>query len=151
VPTRPIEFPVQQEVEVSIIIPVFNQLRFTQACLDSLQQDQATERFEVIVVDDCSTDGTAQALPRIQGVVYLRNETNSGFIASCNRGAEAARGKYLVFLNNDTLVRQGWLAALIDTFAEEPRAGIVGSKLLYPNDRLRSRRDCMARCIGMEL
>ena len=136
VPTRPIEFPFQQQVEVSIIIPVFNQLRFTQACLDSLQEDQGTEPFEVIVVDDCSTDGTAEAVPRIPGVVYLRNETNSGFIASCNRGAEAARGKYLVFLNNDTLVRPGWLTALIDTFAEEPRAGIVGSKLLYPNGRL---------------
>jgi len=136
VPTRPIEFPVQQKVEVSIIIPVFNQLRFTQACLDSLREEQGTERFEVIVVDDCSTDGTAEAVPRIPGVVYLRNETNSGFIASCNRGAEAARGKYLVFLNNDTLVRPGWLTALIDTFAEESRAGIVGSKLLYPNGRL---------------
>jgi GT2 family glycosyltransferase/glycosyltransferase involved in cell wall biosynthesis len=136
VPTRPIEFPVQQQVEISIIIPVFNQFRFTQACLASLQEYQGTERFEVIVVDDCSTDGTAEAVPQMPGVVYLRNETNSGFIASCNRGGEAARGKYLVFLNNDTLVRPGWLTALIDTFAEEPLAGIVGSKLLYPNGEL---------------
>jgi GT2 family glycosyltransferase/glycosyltransferase involved in cell wall biosynthesis len=136
VPTRLIEFPVQQQVEVSIIIPVFNQLRFTQACLDSLREDPGTERFEVIVVDDCSTDGTAQAVPRIPGVVYLRNETNSGFIASCNRGAKTARGKYLVFLNNDTLVKPGWLSALLDTFAEQPRAGIVGSKLVYPDGRL---------------
>jgi GT2 family glycosyltransferase/glycosyltransferase involved in cell wall biosynthesis len=136
VPTRPIEFPVQQHVEISIIIPVFNQFRFTQACLASLQEHQGPERFEVIVVDDCSTDGTAEAVPQIPGVVYLRNETNSGFIASCNRGAEAARGKYLVFLNNDTLVKPGWLTALIDSFAEEPRAGIVGSKLVYPNGRL---------------
>jgi Predicted glycosyltransferases len=136
VPARPIEFPVQQQVEVSIIIPVFNQLRFTQACLDSLQENQGTERFEVIVVDDCSTDGTAQAVPRIPGVVYLRNKKNSGFIASCNRGAEAARGKYLVFLNNDTLVKPAWLSALLDTFAERPRAGIVGSKLVYPDGRL---------------
>jgi len=136
VPTRPIEFPVHEQVEISIIIPVFDQFRFTQACLASLQKHQGAERFEVIVIDDCSTDGTAEAVPRIPGVIYLRNETNSGFIASCNRGAEAARGKYLVFLNNDTLVKPGWLTALIDTFAEEPRAGIVGSKLLYPNGRL---------------
>ena len=106
VPTRPIEFPVHEQVETSIIIPVCNQFHFTQACLASLQQHQGTDRFEVIVVDDCSTDTTAEAVPRMEGVVYVRNETNSGFIASCNRGAEKARGKYLLFLNNDTLVKE---------------------------------------------
>ena len=70
------------------------------------------------------------------GIVYLRNETNSGFIASCNRGAEKARGNYLVFLNNDTLVTDGWLSVLVDTFVREPQAGIVGSKLVYPDGRL---------------
>jgi GT2 family glycosyltransferase/glycosyltransferase involved in cell wall biosynthesis len=136
VPTRPIEFPSQERVEISIIIPVFNQFRFTQACLASIQEHHGTEHFEVILVDDCSTDATAEAVPQMKGVVYLRNEANSGFIASCNRGAEKARGKYLVFLNNDTIVRAGWLTALIDTFAEDPRTGIVGSKLIYPDGRL---------------
>src|SRR5437762_4346327 len=135
-PTRPIEFPVHEQVEISIVVPVFNQFRFTQACLASLQEHHGAERFEVILVDDCSTDATAEAVPRMKGVAYLRNEANSGFIASCNRGAEKARGKYLVFLNNDTIVRPGWLTALIDTFAEEPRTGIVGSKLIYPDGRL---------------
>jgi GT2 family glycosyltransferase/glycosyltransferase involved in cell wall biosynthesis len=136
VPAGPIEFPSHEHVDVSIIIPVFNQFHFTQACLASLQEHQGAERFEVIVVDDCSTDGTATTVPRLPGVICLHNETNSGFIASCNRGAEKARGKYLVFLNNDTLVKPGWLTALLDTFAEEPRVGIVGSKLLYPDGRL---------------
>jgi len=135
-PTRPIEFPIHQEVEISIIIPVFNQLRYTQACLASLQEHRGNHRFEVIVVDDCSTDTTTETVPRIKGVVYLRNETNSGFVVSCNRGAEKARGKYLVFLNNDTVVTDGWLGELLDTFAEEPQAGIVGSKLIYPDGRL---------------
>ncbi len=135
-PTRPIEFPVHEEVKISIVIPVFNQFQFTRACLASLQEHQGTERFEVIVVDDGSTDATAEAVPRIPGIVYLHNQANSGFIASCNRGAEKARGKYLVFLNNDTLVRAGWLRALLSTFTDEPEAGIVGSKLLYPNGRL---------------
>ena len=61
---------------------------------------------------------------------------NSGFIACCNRGAKKARGKYLVFLNNDTLVTEGWLSTLMETFAYEPQAGIVGSKLIYPDGRL---------------
>jgi GT2 family glycosyltransferase/glycosyltransferase involved in cell wall biosynthesis len=137
VPTHPIEFPVHEQVEISIIIPVFNQFRFTQACLASLQEHQGTgERFEVIVVDDGSTDATTEVVPRMPGIVYLRNETNSGFIASCNRGAEKARGNYLVFLNNDTLVTDGWLSVLVDTFVREPQAGIVGSKLVYPDGRL---------------
>jgi GT2 family glycosyltransferase/glycosyltransferase involved in cell wall biosynthesis len=136
VPTRPIAFPVHEHVEISIIIPVFNQFQFTQACLASLQEHQGGERFEVIVVDDCSTDATAEIVPRMEGVVYVRNTTNSGFIASCNRGAEKARGDYLLFLNNDTIVKDGWLSALAETFAEEPQAGIVGSKLVYPDGRL---------------
>jgi GT2 family glycosyltransferase len=136
VPTGPIEFPSPEHADVSIIIPVFNQFHFTQACLASLQEHQGAERFEVIVVDDCSTDATAEIVPQIPGLVYLRNETNSGFVASCNRGAQKARGKYLVFLNNDTLVKPGWLTALLNTFAEEPEAGIVGAKLLYPDGRL---------------
>jgi GT2 family glycosyltransferase/glycosyltransferase involved in cell wall biosynthesis len=136
VPTRPIAFPLHERVETSVIIPVFNQFHFTQACLASLQEHQGKERFEVIVVDDCSTDATAETVPQMEGVVYVRNVTNSGFIASCNRGAEKARGDYLLFLNNDTIVKRGWLSALADTFGQEPQAGIVGSKLLYPDGRL---------------
>src|SRR5206468_4003329 len=136
VPVESIHFPAHEEVEVSIIIPVFNQFQFTLACLASLKTVEERSRFEVIVVDDCSTDETAELLPRMEGVIYLRNERNSGFIASCNRGAEQARGKYLFFLNNDTIVKPCWLSALLDTFAEAPRAGIVGSKLVYPDGRL---------------
>jgi GT2 family glycosyltransferase/glycosyltransferase involved in cell wall biosynthesis len=129
-------FPQHEEVDVSIIIPVFNQLEHTHACLASLQAVQEQPPFEVIVVDDCSTDSTPEVIAQIPGVIYLHNDSNSGFIASCNAGAKTARGKYLVFLNNDTEVKPGWLTALLDTFKEEGRAGIVGSKLLYPDGRL---------------
>ncbi len=136
VPVEAVQFPMHETVDVSIIIPVFNQFQFTHACIASLQTVKEGPRFEVIVVDDCSTDETDKHVSQMNGVVYLRNETNLGFIASCNRGAEQARGKYLVFLNNDTIVKEGWLSALLDTFAEEPQAGIVGSKLVYPDGRL---------------
>jgi glycosyltransferase involved in cell wall biosynthesis/GT2 family glycosyltransferase len=135
-PLTSLHFPAHKEAEVSVVIPVFNQLSFTHACLVSLQAVQEQPRFEVIIVDDCSTDRTAELVPQIPGIIYLRNETNSGFIVSCNLGAKKARGKYLFFLNNDTVVKQGWLSALLDTFAEEPQAGIVGSKLVYPDGRL---------------
>ena len=136
VPVESIRFPAHETVEVSVIIPVFNQFQFTHACLASLQTTEERSAFEVIVVDDCSTDETAELVPRMQGVVYLRNEKNSGFIFSCNRGAAPARGKYLFFLNNDTIVTPGWLTALLATFVEDPQAGIVGSKLVYPHGQL---------------
>jgi GT2 family glycosyltransferase len=135
-PLTSLHFPEHKKVEVSVVIPVFNQLSLTHACLVSLQAVQEQPCFEVIIVDDCSTDRTAELIPQIPGIVYLRNQTNSGFIVSCNLGAKKARGKYLVFLNNDTVVKPGWLSALLDTFAEEPQAGIVGSKLVYPDGRL---------------
>jgi GT2 family glycosyltransferase/glycosyltransferase involved in cell wall biosynthesis len=135
-PLESIHFPVHENVEASIIIPVFNHFQFTHACLASLQEVEEQVAFEVIVVDDCSTDQTGELVSRIPGVVYLRNETNAGFIASCNRGSEKAHGNYVVFLNNDTIVTKGWLKALLDTFIDDPSAGVVGSKLVYADGRL---------------
>lgn len=136
IPIESIHFPHHDDVQVSIIIPVFNKVEYTHACLASLQTIKEPARFEVIIVDDGSTDKTAELLSRVLGVTHLRNETNFGFTVSCNRGAEAARGKYIVFLNNDTAVTNCWLTALLDTFEEEPNTGIVGSKLVYPDGRL---------------
>jgi GT2 family glycosyltransferase len=136
IPLASLHFPRHETVDVSIIIPIFNQLEYTHACLASLQVVEEQTRFEVIIVDDCSTDRSAEVLPEINGLTYLRNDKNSGFVASCNRGAEKARGKYLVFLNNDTRVKPAWLTALLETFAENDRAGVVGSKLVYPDGRL---------------
>jgi GT2 family glycosyltransferase len=66
----------------------------------------------------------------------VRNSTNKGFVASCNRGAQAANGDLLVFLNNDTLPLPGWLEALLQVYADRPDAGAVGARLLYPDGRL---------------
>ena len=122
--------------EVSIIIPVFNQSRFTLGCLQSVQEETADVSYEVIVADDHSSDDTPELMPQIAGLTYLRAEENGGFTASCNRGAKVARGKYLVFLNNDTTVTPGWLEHLLQTYEFEPKAGLVGSKLIYPDGRL---------------
>jgi GT2 family glycosyltransferase len=91
---------------------------------------------EVIIVDDASPDQSIQALRTIEGLRLVENGQNLGFVGSCNTGAKAARGKYLVFLNNDTQVTSGWLDALLNCFAEEPDCGLAGSRLVYPDGRL---------------
>lgn len=122
--------------QVSIVIPAWNHCQVTLACLAALAADKPRTPYEVIVVDDASSDESVLCLPAVRGLRYLRNEHNLGFIGACNAGAAIARGRWLVFLNNDTQPRPGWLDALIDSFARLPDAGIVGAKLIYPDGRL---------------
>ncbi len=135
-PRPPLSFTRPQQVDVSIVIPVYNQWSYTAACLQSLAGAGSRIPFEIIVVDDQSGDETPERLNEIEGIVFLRNQKNLGFVGSCNAGAQRARGEFLVLLNNDTQVSAGWLDALIETFAAEPQAGLVGARLLYPDGRL---------------
>ena len=131
-----LDFPAAGDPEFSIVIPCHNQHLYTFHCLKSIRDHLADERVEVIVVDDESSDETSAMLAGISGITVLRNDENMGFIKTCNRGAEAANGEYLVLLNNDTEVTAGWLRAMRDTFTEFPDAGMVGAKLLYADNGL---------------
>jgi GT2 family glycosyltransferase/glycosyltransferase involved in cell wall biosynthesis len=122
--------------EASIVVPAYNHWVYTAACLRSIAESDGAHRLEVILVDDASTDATQESARAVPGLRYIRNEENLGFIASCNRGAEEARGEFLVLLNNDTQVLEGWLEALLRTFRDQPGAGLVGAKLVYPDGRL---------------
>lgn len=122
--------------EVSIIVPVYNQINYTIRCLQYLAEHRTQYSFEVIVMDDVSNDQTQEVLPRIPGLRYIRNEQNLGFLRNCNKAAGLARGKYLVFLNNDTIVLSAWLDALLRIFKLHEGVGLVGSKLIYPDGRL---------------
>ena len=130
--------PEGQAPDVSVIVPVHGQARWTLNCLDGLLHHASRCTLEVIVVDDASPDGSAEVLQRLRvpGFRVVRQSRNAGFIATCNAGAAAAAGRILVLLNNDTRVAAGWLDALVDSFGWLPRAGLVGSKLLYPDGRL---------------
>ncbi|MFN8626314.1 MAG: glycoside hydrolase family 99-like domain-containing protein [Candidatus Binatia bacterium] len=135
-------FPAVANPLVSVIVPVFvsaaagDLLSVTLECLESLQLYTTGIDYEVIVVDDGSAHEAGALLTRIENLRYLRNEANRGFVLSCNRGADAARGQYLVFLNNDAQVTPGWLPALLDSFSRGSAVGAVGPKMLYPNGRL---------------
>jgi GT2 family glycosyltransferase/glycosyltransferase involved in cell wall biosynthesis len=135
-PDTPTRIPRSEDPEVSIVIPVYNKWAYTAACLRSLADTSCRAGFEVIVVDDLSTDVTPQRLAAVEGLVSLRNEQNLGFVGSCNRGAEQARGRYIVMLNNDTQVMNGWLDALLETFERFPDTGLAGARLVYPDGTL---------------
>lgn len=133
----------------SIIIPVWNCLELTRNCLTALSQIKDQPEYEVIIVDNGSTDGTKEFLAELQGDVHIiGNVENLGFAKACNQGAAAARGKYFVFLNNDTIPQPGWLATLVAEVDTHAEVGIVGSKLLYPDGTVQHAgvvRDCAHR------
>jgi GT2 family glycosyltransferase len=117
---------------VSIVIPVHGRAHLTERCLDLVLDGLAAD-CEVIVVDDASDDGTPELLAGYgERIRVVSLDVNAGFATACNRGAAAASGERLVFLNNDTEPQAGWLAALRRYADEHPQAAVVGAKLLYP-------------------
>ncbi|CAN5425673.1 hypothetical protein BH09PAT4_BH09PAT4_03100 [soil metagenome] len=135
IPKKPV-FQTHKTYEVSIVIPVYNKKAYTLACLSSLTANVGKHiRYEVVIIDNDSTDGTRAALAKIPGLAYKHNKKNMGFVDACNQGAKMAKGEYIVFLNNDTLVQKGWLESLLDTIVRDG-VGIVGSKLVYPSNKL---------------
>ncbi len=121
----------------SIIIPTCNNLDLTRQCLESIRACTEAEEYEVIVVDNGSSDGTPDYLREQEAAGHLTailNQENLGFARASNQGARAAAGHYLVFLNNDTVATPGWLRALCRCAGEDDRIAAVGAKLLYPDD-----------------
>ena len=121
----------------SIIIPVFNKTELTQQCLTHLAEVTTETSYEVIVVDNDSSDGTAEFLSSLRGdIKVITNSENLGFAKACNQGAAAAKAKYLVFLNNDTIPKPGWLKSLVCEVDSYKDVAVVGSKLLYSDDTI---------------
>jgi GT2 family glycosyltransferase/glycosyltransferase involved in cell wall biosynthesis len=134
---EPLHFAPVEKPVVSIVIPVFNKFRTTYNCLRSIAAHPPDCSFELLVVDDGSHDETLFGASIASGAVrFIRNSSNEGFVRACNLGARHAKGEYLFFLNNDTLVRPAWLDELVSTFERTPNCGIVGSKLLFANGSL---------------
>lgn len=125
-----------QQPLVSIIIPVFNCWNYTECCIRSLFTNTESVEYEVILADDCSTDETTKASEYFKGITIIRNDRNLGFLKTCNRAASKARGEYLLFLNNDTVVKNGWLGALLRLIENDCSVGLVGSRLIYPDGKL---------------
>ena len=155
-PTAPAPAPVTAtaaapaaEPIVSIIIPVFNRLDLTRQCLRALYANTPAPRHEIILLDNGSTDGTAEFLRAEETAGRLRvisNKDNAGFAKACNQGAAAARGRYILFLNNDTEVQSNWLGALFALGEADPATAAVGSKLLFPDGTIQHAGVALADC-----
>jgi GT2 family glycosyltransferase/tetratricopeptide (TPR) repeat protein len=135
----PTEAPISIDLSpprVSIVIPCRDNAEGTLGCLQSLQNTTDPVLYEVILVDNGSTDATVN-LARVQGARFrvIRNEDDSGFLSACNQGAALARGEYVLFLNSTNLI-PGWLEPLITALDEDPTVITVESSGSDPDGRV---------------
>jgi GT2 family glycosyltransferase len=116
---------------VSVIILTFNNLELTKVCLSSVIERSDYANLEIIVVDNASTDGTIDYLTEFQrrhsSVKIIANRYNVGFAAGNNLGMAAATGEYLVLLNNDTVVTEGWVLTLLHHLMDHSDIGLLGA------------------------
>ncbi len=132
----PIVIPACEQPEVSVIIPVYNEFSYTYDCIRGIVKTSVDLAYEVILADDCSTDRTKNIEKIIKGLQVVRKKENLRFLCNCNNAAQKARGRYLLFLNNDTVVHPDWMGSLLRLMESDATIGIAGSKMLFPNGKL---------------
>ncbi len=130
---KELKVPLFEKPKVSIVIPVHNKFELTYNCIASIILATYGVSYEIIVVDDNSKDETVKINEIIKNIKYVRNEENLGFVISCNKGVALAKGDYVLLLNNDTEVLDGWILEMLDVFKRFDKVGFVGAKLLYPD------------------
>ncbi|MEK6978356.1 MAG: glycosyltransferase family 2 protein [Candidatus Hydrothermarchaeota archaeon] len=120
--------------KASIIVLNWNGRELTRNCLRSIKEETDHPDYEVIVVDNGSTDGSQEMLKReFPWARLIENPTNLGFARGNNQGMEVAEGDYTFLLNNDTIVTKGWLAKAVEVLESDPRIASVGSTLVSPD------------------
>jgi GT2 family glycosyltransferase len=121
-------------MRASVIVLNYNGLRYLDVCFAALREQHLSGGFEIIMVDNASTDGSVEhVLGRHPEVRVVEAGTNLGFAAGNNLGMDQAMGTHLVLLNNDTRPRPGWLEALVAAAESGDRVGAVTSKIVYLN------------------
>ena len=128
--------PEEKKPVVSVIVPAYNKFAMTYHCIASVALAFNKTSYEVILADDCSEDETTKAETIIANLQISRNKENLRFLRSCNAATAKARGKYIVFLNNDTEVSSYWLDELIAQHEKDESVGLTGSKLLNADGTL---------------
>jgi len=120
---------------VSVILVLFNQAHLTLLALESIRCNADLD-YELVIVDNASTDATGELLQRLRGAHFIRNTKNIGFGPACMQGAEAAQAPYLLFLNNDALLEPQAMSAALANFSRSEGVGAVGGRILLADGRL---------------
>lgn len=134
-PLSEIVFTKYEQPKVSILLVTYNKAEYTYQCLETIKA-YSDVPYEVIIVDNASSDSTLDLLDRLKNVTVLKNDQNIGFLKACNQGLQFSKSKYVLYLNNDTQVTPCWLSKLISVAENEPNCGAVGAKLIFPNGKL---------------
>ncbi len=121
-------------LDMSIVLVCWNNKDYLGPCLDSLYDSQLRSSFDVVVVDNGSTDGSQEMLrDRFPNVQIVQNDHNVGLGKASNQGIEVTAGRYVLLLNNDTLIDGTSLDAMVNFLDEHPETGAVGGRLLNPD------------------
>lgn len=111
----------------SILVITYNNLEYNKFCIESIRQYTEPDSYELIVIDNHSTDGTVEWLQGQQDIKVIINSENAGFPVGCNQGIKAAKGNNILLLNNDTIVTPNWLTNLAKCLYSASDIGAVGA------------------------
>jgi GT2 family glycosyltransferase len=145
-----LNFPQIANPEISIILVLHNRAELTLQCLYSILPNDTTS-YEVVIVDNASTDETGQLLSRVNGAQIIRNEQNLHYLLACNQASNRARGQYLLLLNNDALLQAHSISSALATLKSSGDMGAVGGKIILPDGSLQEAGSIVwrdASCIG---
>jgi len=126
---RRLSFPLSDEPKVSILLILFNQAPLTLMCLESIAK-YAPDPYEIVIVNNASTDETKKLLPYLESIKLIENNENLGFVEAVNQGIAECSGQYTLLLNNDALLHDGSIASALDTIETVPNTGAVGGRIL---------------------
>lgn len=128
------------KIDVSVIIPNFDGEKFIGNCLDSLKVQSYYSKgiFEIVVVDDCSKDGSIDIIKKYSNVKLIQNLENSGFAYSVNKGIKESSGEFLLLLNNDVVAEETFIEKMMASISRDPKIFSVSSKMIryYERDKI---------------
>lgn len=124
-------------MDVSILVVNYNTCQLTLDCLQSVYASKSQYRYEVIVIDNHSSDGSVEAIrAAYPEITLIANKNNTGFAKANNQGMEVASGRYVLLLNSDTLVQPDTLDTMIQFMDTHPEMGASGCKVILPDGSL---------------